>query len=265
MKIWAIARNTLQGLLRNKVIILFVAIFLCVLLLMTSPILFVRAEARTHSASYAEGMVLGLVGFIMTMVSGFGSLLAAWSAADAVAGEMRSGTVLAVMARPVRRWEFLLGKYLGVQLLMAVYVVAMLGFSYLLAWIGGQRIHAAAWVLIVYPLARYAIYSAIAVLLVTRMHPIVGFGIVMVISVLAMLAAPGARSFLPEYVHTGLYYLLPSTELLSESRFLTLTQSALKPVSWSEHAITLAYGLDYAAVLFLLAAWSFRRNSLSRD
>ena len=71
---------------------------------------------------------------------GFGSLLAAWSAADALSSEMRSGTILAVMARPVRRWEFLLGKYLGVQLLMLVFVVLMLGLNYLLAWIGGATI-----------------------------------------------------------------------------------------------------------------------------
>ena len=31
---------------------------------------------------------------------------AAWASAEAVAGEMRSGTILAVLARPVRRWEF---------------------------------------------------------------------------------------------------------------------------------------------------------------
>ena len=49
-----------------------------------------------------------------------GSLLAAWSAADTVAGGDEIGhNSGSVMARPVRRWEFLLGKYLGVQLLSA--------------------------------------------------------------------------------------------------------------------------------------------------
>lgn len=266
MKIWAIALNTLRGLLRNKLIILFLAIFVCVLLLMMTPLIAMKAAlGHGQSAAQVESMVLSFVGVIMSLVSGFGSLLAAWSAADAVAGEIRSGTILAVMARPVRRWEFLLGKFLGVQLLMVIYVVAMFGLSYLLAWIGGQRIHSALWVLLVYPLVRYAIYSAIAVLLVTVMHPVVAFGIVLVISVLAEIATPGGRSFLPDWLRTGLYYVLPSTGLLSESRFLTITQAALKPVPWSEHATALAYGLDYALVLFLLAAWSFRHRSLSRD
>ena len=74
----------------------------------------------------------------MSLLSGFGSLLAAWSAADAVWSDIRSGTILAVLARPVRRWEFLLGKFLGVQLLMGAYVLMMLALSYLLAAIGGR-------------------------------------------------------------------------------------------------------------------------------
>jgi hypothetical protein len=53
--------------------------------------------------------------------------------------------------------------------------------------------------------------------------------------------------------------------LLSESRFLTITQTSLEKITWDVHAITLSYGLDYALVCFLLAVWSFRRRSLSRD
>jgi hypothetical protein len=103
---------------------------------------------------------------------------------------MRSGTVLAVLARPVRRWEFLLGKFLGVQLMMLVFVLLMLGLNYLLAWIGGATIETAPWVLIVYPMVRYMIYSALGILLVTVMHPIVAFCIVLVMMIAAGLVAP---------------------------------------------------------------------------
>ena len=96
-------------------------------------------------AQQPAALVLSIVSGIMFLASGFGSLLAAWAAADAIASEMPSGTILAVMARPVRRWEFLLGKYLGVQLWMLVYIAAMLLLSYLLAWLGGERIHSFWW------------------------------------------------------------------------------------------------------------------------
>jgi ABC-type transport system involved in multi-copper enzyme maturation permease subunit len=263
MKIRVIALNTLAGLLRNKIIILFSAIFICVLLLMLAPLTMMKAMSA--AGGQAETVVLGLVAVILSLVSGFGSLLAAWASADAVAGELRSGTVLAVLARPVRRWEFLLGKYLGVQLLMCIYVLWMFAFSYLLAWIGGQHIHSAPWVLIVYPMVRYAIYSAIAVLLVTMMHPVVAFGIVLVISVVSSVTAPTARSVFPVWLKTGVYAVLPSAGLLDESRFLSITQASLKPTPWSRHAIAVSYGLDYALVCFLVGVWLFRRRSLIRE
>ncbi len=65
--------------------------------------------------------------------------------------------------------------------------------------------------------------------------------------------------------HAALYSVLPSTGLLSESRFMSLTQSSLKPVGWLNHITTLAYGLDYALVCLLLAMWSFHYRSLRRD
>jgi len=59
--------------------------------------------------------------------------------------------------------------------------------------------------------------------------------------------------------------LLPSTGLLSESRFLTITQASLQKVTWDVHAITLAYGLDYALVCFFAGGVVVRRRSLIRD
>ncbi len=264
MRVRAIALNTFAGLLRNKIIILFSAGFVCILLLMMTPLLMAKAMAATMSAAQLQGMVLGMVEAIMSLVSGFGSLLAAWATADVVAGEMKSGTILAVMARPVRRWEFLLGKYLGVQVLMLLYVVAMFALSYLLAWIGGEKIQSVPWVLIAYPMLRYALYSAIAMLLVTLLHPVVVLGIVLLIAVAASLLAPSSHMpFLPEWLRIGVYAVLPSTELLSETRFLTVSQAALQPARWTEHLTALTYGLDYALVCFLLAVWFFRKRSLS--
>ena len=266
MKIRAIALNTFNGLLRNKIIILFCAGMVCVMLLALTPLMLARNN-RGMNADQMQTMVLAIIAGIMSMVSGFGSLLAAWAAADAVASEMKSGTILAVMARPVRRWEFLLGKYLGVQLLMLLYVFAMLGLNYLMAAIGGVHIQSSPWPLIVYPLVRYAIFSAIALLLVTVMHPIIAFGIVLVMSIAAQIVAPSATppEFMAPWVRHALFDILPSTSALSEIQFLTVTRATLRGVPWTDHVTTLVYGLDYALVCFLLAAWLFRNRTLSRD
>ncbi|MEI9971168.1 MAG: ABC transporter permease subunit [Ignavibacteriota bacterium] len=266
MKIRAIALNTFSGLLRDKIIILFCTGCVCVLGLMLASLLTLRNMRGTQNAEMMQLAVLPLIASMMQFISGFGSLLAAWSASDVVAAEMRSGTVLAVLARPVRRWEFLLGKFLGVQLMMFVFVLIMVGLNYLLAWIGGAAIQTSPWVLVVYPMARYMIYSALGVLLVTVMHPIVAFCIVLVTMIGAGLVAPGnPQTFIPEWLRTGLFYALPSSNLLSETRFLTITRATLRAPLWTDHLTALAYALDYALVCFLLATWIFHSRSLSRD
>ncbi|MGB0035993.1 MAG: ABC transporter permease subunit [Candidatus Acidiferrales bacterium] len=267
MKIQAIALNTFGSFLRNRLLIVFLIIFICVVLLMMSPMLAYKAMTTSANAEQMQTVVLGQIASIMYLVSGFGSLLAAWAAADSVASEMKSGTILAVMARPVCRWEFLVGKYAGVQLLMCVYVSGMVGLSYLLAWLGGERIQSSVWVLFVYPLVRYSIYSAIALALVTLLHPAVTMGIIAMIALLAVLLVHASNSsrFMWRWLRNFLYVILPSTNLLSEDRFLTITKASLKKIAWTGHLTTLAYGLDYALVVFLLAAWSFHYRALTRD
>jgi ABC-type transport system involved in multi-copper enzyme maturation permease subunit len=267
VKIRAIAANTFANLLRNKLILLICAGFVCILMLFMTPLLMLKSMASTMGAESAAQMAMSEVSVAMTLIGGFGSLLAAWAAADAASSEVKSGTILAVLARPVRRWEFLLGKYLGVMLLMAVYVAFRIGMSYLLASIGGQRLHGSPLPFIVYPLARYAVYAAIGMLLGVLMHPVLAFGAVLVIAELASMVAPsgGRPAWMPAWIHDSLYLVLPSTHLLSEERFLQITQASIHSVPWSDHLTALTYGLDYAAACFLLAAWAFRGKSLTRE
>ena len=267
MKIWAIALNTVGTFFRNRLLIVFAVIFVCTVLLFMTPLLGVRALAHAGQAQQAQVMVLDLVSGIMFCVSGTGSLLAAWCAADSVSSELKSGTILAVMARPVKRWEFLLGKYLGVMLLMTFYVVMMYGLSWLLAWLGGTQLHSTTWVLFAYPLVRYAIYAAIALALVTLVRPIAAMGMVLILAVVALIVEPAGNAVHNhwQYLKVPLWILLPSTSLLSEERFLTITHAALRQTTWLEHLTTLAYGLDYALVFLLLAIWSFHFRSLTRD
>jgi ABC-type transport system involved in multi-copper enzyme maturation permease subunit len=264
MKIRTIALSTFGSFLRNKVILLFCSLFLCVVLLMMSPLLAYKAMTTAANAEQMHGAILNNVAMLMSLVSGFGSLLAAWAAADSVAGEMKSGTILAVMARPLRRWEFMAGKYLGVMMLMGVYVVAMLGVTFLLAWLGGQRFHTSLWTLIVYPLVRYAIWAAISMLLVTLVHPVFAMGLVILLATLVSIFGDGLMK-MPNWVRLPVHLILPLTDLLSESRFLAITRASLKPFPWTSHLTALSYGLNYALVCFLLAVLVFQYRSLTRD
>ena len=65
-----------------------------------------------------------LVILVTFMFSFILALSAVFIAAPVIAGELESGVALTVIARPVRRAEYLLGKWLGVALLVCVYAVA---------------------------------------------------------------------------------------------------------------------------------------------
>jgi ABC-type transport system involved in multi-copper enzyme maturation permease subunit len=263
MKIRTIAISTLGSFLRNKVIILFCSLFACVVLLSMAPLMEYKAMTNASNAQQMHGVVLNEIADVMSLVSGFGSLLAAWAAADSIATEMRSGTILAVMARPLRRWEFLVGKYLGVLVLMAIYIVAMLGVTFLLAWTAGQQFHTSSWTLLAYPFVRYAVWAAIAMFLATIVHPIFVMGIVGLLATLVAICE--APSHIPVWLRLPIHLLLPMTGLLSEERFLAITRASLRPFPWTNHATALAYGVNYALVWLLFAIWMFQRRSLTRD
>ena len=265
MKVRTIALSTFGSFLRNKVILLFCSLFICIILLMMSPLL--RLKTMTTSADYAQRMqkvMLDEVSSIMSLVSGFGSLLAAWAAADSVGNEMKSGTILAVMARPLHRWQFLAGKYLGVLMLMAVYVVAMIGVTFFLAWLGGHRFHTSLWVLFVYPIVRYAIWAAISLFLVTLLHHVAVMSIVIILVSLVRFFE-SAPATIPAWIREPAHIILPLTNLLSEEHFLTVTRASVRPFPWTNHLIALTYGVNYALVFFLLAVVVFQRRGLSRD
>src|ERR687895_178549 len=61
-------------------------------------------------ARVASSTVLNLVMFGLSLIAALGT---AFLAGPTMAGEMESGTALAILARPVRRSSVLLGKWLG--------------------------------------------------------------------------------------------------------------------------------------------------------
>jgi hypothetical protein len=154
------------------------------------------------------------------------------------------------------------------MLLMIAYIAMMFVLSYLLGLLGGEKIHSAPWVLVLYPLVRYSIYAALAMALVTVMHPIVAWGITTGIALVIMVVQPTERQVANvglRWIKNVVYTILPSSGLLSEERFLTIKEASIKHVSWLDQVTALAYGLDYALILLLLAMWSFHSKSLRRD
>lgn len=65
------------------------------------------------------------------------------ASADTLSGEIASGTIHAVATKPVKRWEILLGKWLGLTGMMTVYIVTMVGGVTFVAYVlsGATALH----------------------------------------------------------------------------------------------------------------------------
>src|SRR5882724_7861001 len=70
-----------------------------------------------------ESMVIVTLG--LTAISVIGLLIAVFIGVGLVSKEMDKRTLYALLAKPVRRWEFLLGKFGGLVLTLAVNTAAM--------------------------------------------------------------------------------------------------------------------------------------------
>jgi ABC-type transport system involved in multi-copper enzyme maturation permease subunit len=138
MTVLTITRFTFKEALRKKV--LFGAIVLSLLFLTLYALgnylaqaEFVRETAedaaRGRQAAFdpRNALAAGMTIAGLYVVNFLAGLLAIFTAVGTISSEIDSGTLHAVLPKPVRRWEVVLGKWLGFALMLVVYVVAMGG------------------------------------------------------------------------------------------------------------------------------------------
>jgi ABC-type transport system involved in multi-copper enzyme maturation permease subunit len=125
---WIIARFTLQEAASRRLILaglLLSAAFLA-LFGLGFGFLYGRAAEQTDRTGL---LLIGAATLLTTLglyaVYFLTSFLALLLSVGAVSSEVESGALLAVLARPIRRPEYLLGRWLGQALLVGLYVVLM--------------------------------------------------------------------------------------------------------------------------------------------
>lgn len=117
-RLTAITLNTFREAVRDRVLY---NLILFVLLLVASAPLFSQISIGL------ERLILVNVG--LTSISLFGVIIAIFIGIGLVSKEIEKRTLYTVLARPVRRWEFIVGKYFGLLLTLVVNAAFMtLGF-----------------------------------------------------------------------------------------------------------------------------------------
>jgi Cu-processing system permease protein len=133
-----IARFTLQEAISRRLILAGVVISLGFIGLFALGFHFAYDRSLETTSTAEQRLSLGVAFAILTLfgvyvVNYLASFLALFLSVAAVSGEVDSGTLHAVLARPLRRSEFVVGRWLGYAVMISVYIVAMTGLVLLIA------------------------------------------------------------------------------------------------------------------------------------
>ena len=155
-RVAAVAWNTFREAVRDRV--LYNLVFFALLMIAASVFL-------GQISLGIETTVLITVG--LTAVSVIGLLIAVFTGVGLVSKEIDKRTLYALLSKPVRRWEFLVGKFFGLVLTLAVNTAAMAAALFLALFFVKHSLERADAVVIVavyFILLKIAIVIALALL-----------------------------------------------------------------------------------------------------
>src|ERR1043166_738866 len=122
MLMLTIARLTVLELLRRRLFLVLLGLTLLVIAFTSWGFGQITASANPPMTRVQQiavvSQLLILVGFMFSFTLAFSAVFAG---APALSGDVESGTALAILARPISRAEFVIGKWLGVVITILVY------------------------------------------------------------------------------------------------------------------------------------------------
>jgi len=195
--VWTVATNTFREAVRDRV--LYNLVFFA-LLMMGAAIL-----VGQISIGIAQSVIVSLG---LTAISVIGIFIAVFIGVGLVSKEMDKRTLYALLAKPVERWQFLLGKFAGLVMTLIVNTGAMTIGLYFALWT------------VKHPLQKSDGYLILAVYLILLKLAL--------IVALAMLFSCFTTPFLAILYTLGLYVAGLFAEDLRTMQALTLSASTMK-------------------------------------
>jgi ABC-type transport system involved in multi-copper enzyme maturation permease subunit len=253
----AIAVNTFREAFRNKVF--GTLMFFTVLLLLLSMVL---GEMSLHN----ELRVTRNVTLFASTI--FSAVISIYSSVTLFHTEFERRTIYTILSKPIPRWLFLVGKYVGVQALMAVIVAVQLGVTWgLMKYQGAELTQPMVWSHVTLYL-QLTIIGALALLFATFASPLLaGFAtsslfiagnLFSQLKYVRILLEERSARALARLIDV-LELVLPNLEALNLSH--EVTYSTIIPASYVGGA--LLYTASYTAVILLLAMIIFERRDIA--
>ncbi len=259
MTILTVARNAFRENIRDK--ILYNLILFAILMILSSLAL------GQLTLGHEDKVIIDLG---LTCISVFGTLIAIFIGIGLVYKEMEKRTVYALLPKPIHRWEFILGKYLGLLFTLFVNVSIMTVGLWVTIACQGVGLHGCLRLLpAVYTIyLSLALTTALALVFSTFSTPALSALFTFFLWVIGHfnsdLVEFGrlAKSAPLEKAANVLYYVLPNISnftILNSRNILQIAAYSL-PIDAVSIAWATAYAFLYSLVLLLIAITIFARR-----
>ena len=250
-RITVIALNTFKENIRDK--ILYNLVFFGLLMIGSATLL--STLSMGEQAKIIKD--LGLAGINL-----FGVLIAIFVGIGLVSKEIEKRTIYTIIAKPVPRYQFLLGRYFGLTITLLVNTAIMVAGYALILLVAGIGFDAGLSKAIAMIVIELLVVVAVAVMFSTFTTTTLSATFSMAVYVIGHMTADlrllGAK--LKDETTTaildGLYYLLPNLE------YFNVKGQAVHglPIETSYLAFAAAYGTLYSAIVLILAGLVFQRR-----
>jgi len=198
----------------------------------------------------------------LASISIFGLLMAILIGTGLVYKEIDKKTIYTLLAKPLRRAEFILGKFLGLVLTLAIMTAAMTAIFLAIVYAHTLRIETRLLVAVVFIFLELVLVTAVAILFSSFSTPILsslfalGFTLIGHLSWGLELILKKMRPGLGRTLVRALFLVLPDLENFN---FKTEVVHSL-PIPPGIYLPSLLYGLCYTAFVLALAVLIFRRR-----
>jgi len=209
---------------------------------------------------------LVVVNLGLTAVSLFGMVIAIFIGIGLVSKEIEKRTLYTVLSRPVRRWEFIVGKFLGLAGTLVVNAFFMaIGVFAALLYVSHSFQATDGWVLVAlyFIVLQFFIITALALLFSSFSSPLMAAVFAFALFVIGSFAED-LRGFaalthgLTRWLATGAAYLVPNFSALNVISSVAHEQ----PVSGHLIILNTAYALVYTTMAISGAVLIFERRNL---
>jgi Cu-processing system permease protein len=251
--IGVIALNTFRENVRDK--ILFTLLLFAGLLIATSMLL--SRLSMGEQEKIVTDMGLAAINVI-------GVAIAVFVGISLVSKEIERRTLYTILARPISRVQFLLGKYLGLALTLSVNITVMLLVFLFTIWWSGGAVSLSLFQAVELIFMELLIVTALALFFSTFSSMVVSasltIGLYMIGHLTSDLKAIAVKSHNEgaSLLLTALYYLCPNLEMLN----IKGQAAAGVSVSLAYQSMATVYGLFYVGLLLTLSCVIFHRRDL---